>query len=88
MVVGGPLNCLRSASISGFFFPWNGTIGACYQNVTVCHGVSFCKNVKFFLEQATATKKGSRGMVYSFVNLGARFRWVVNATSRALYTQK
>jgi hypothetical protein len=46
------------------------------------------KNVKFILEQATAAKRGSTGMVYSFVNLGARLGWVVNAMSLALYAQK
>jgi len=70
------------------FFSWNGTVGVCYQNVKVCHGLSIYKNVKFILEQARAAKRGSKGMVYSLVNLGARLGWVFNAMPRALYSQK
>jgi len=36
----------------------------------------------FTLEQATKTQRGVEVELYSFFNLGARWTWVVNATSR------
>ena len=42
--------------------------------------------VKFTLEQVTRTQRGASTIwLYSFFNLGARWVWVVNATSRPLY---
>jgi hypothetical protein len=43
--------------------------------------------VKFILEQATKAQRGSRGISLLF-NLGARWRWVVNATPRPLYPRE
>ena len=40
--------------------------------------------VKFTLEQATKAHRWSRGIALLFLNLGARWRWVVNATPRSL----
>jgi len=42
--------------------------------------------VKFTLEQATKAQR-SRGIALLF-NLGARWRWVVNATSQTLYPRE
>jgi hypothetical protein len=36
--------------------------------------------VKVTLQQATMAQRGSRGILYSYINLGARRRWVVNGT--------
>jgi len=47
----------------------------------------WCKKVKFTLEQATKAQRRSRGIALLF-NLGARWRWVVNATSRLLYPRE
>jgi hypothetical protein len=46
--------------------------------------------VKFTLEQATKAQRGSRGtaQLYSFLNLGVRWGWVVNATPRPLYPRE
>jgi len=44
--------------------------------------------VKFTLEQATKVQRRSRGILYSFFNLGARWGWVVNATPRPLYPRE
>ena len=43
--------------------------------------------VKFTLEQATKAQSGSRGIAL-FFNLGARWGWVVNVTTRLLTTGK
>jgi hypothetical protein len=43
------------------------------------------KKVKFTLEQAMKAQRGIAVYLYSFFNLGARWRWVVNATPRPLY---
>ena len=40
--------------------------------------------VKFTLEQATKAKSGVVVQLYSFHNIGARWRWVAKATSRPL----
>ena len=39
--------------------------------------------VKVTLEQATKAQRGSRLLLYSSFNLGARWGWVVNATPPA-----
>jgi hypothetical protein len=44
--------------------------------------------VKFTLEQATKAQRGSRSIAQSFLNLGARWGWVVNATPRSLYPRE
>jgi hypothetical protein len=45
--------------------------------------------IKFSLEQATKAQRGSRGIAYSFFNLGAtRWGWMVNATPRPLYPRE
>jgi len=45
--------------------------------------------VKFNLEQATKTQRGGVEVyLYSFLNLGARWGWVVNATPRTLYPRE
>jgi hypothetical protein len=44
--------------------------------------------VKFTLEKATKAKRGSRDMLYSLFNLGARWGMVVNATPRPLYPRE
>jgi hypothetical protein len=50
---------------------WQGKFG----HITLC-------KVKFTLEQAMKAQSGNRYLaVYSFFNLGARWRWEVNATS-------
>jgi hypothetical protein len=41
--------------------------------------------IKFNLEQATKAQRGSSGVDLLFFNLGAKWGWVVNATSRPLY---
>ena len=42
--------------------------------------------VKFTLEEATKAQRGSRCIaLYFFINLGARWGWVVNAMARPLY---
>jgi hypothetical protein len=46
------------------------------------------RKVKFTLEQAMKAQRGSRGIAYSFFNLGARWEWVVNTTSPPLYTRE
>jgi hypothetical protein len=43
--------------------------------------------VKFMLEQAAKTQRGSRGIAVLF-NLVARWGWVVSATPRPLYPQE
>jgi hypothetical protein len=42
--------------------------------------------VKFTLEQAVKVQRWSRGIVLFFFNLGARWLWMVNATTRSLYS--
>jgi len=44
--------------------------------------------VMFTLEQTTKAHRGSRGIALLFFNLGARRRWVVNATPRPLYPRE
>jgi hypothetical protein len=44
--------------------------------------------VKVTLQQATKAQRGSRGIPYSFFNLGATSWWVVNVTSRPLYPRE
>jgi hypothetical protein len=39
-------------------------------------------NLKFTIEQAVQAQRESRGIAYSFFNLGARWAWVVNASPR------
>ena len=34
------------------------------------------------------SQKGSKGVDYSFFNLGARWEWVVNTTPQLLYPQE
>jgi hypothetical protein len=46
------------------------------------------KKVKFTLEQAMKAQRGRRGIAYSFFNLGAIWRWVINATPRLLYPRE
>ena len=41
--------------------------------------------VNFTLEQATKAQRGVEVWLYSFLNLGAIWVWVVNATPRSLY---
>ena len=46
--------------------------------------------LKFTLEQATKAQRGIRVWLYSFFNLGAKWRWLVKATppSPTLYPQE
>jgi hypothetical protein len=44
--------------------------------------------VKVALEQSLTGGRGIEVELYSFFGLGARWRWVVNATPRWLYPQK
>jgi len=44
--------------------------------------------VKLTLEEATKDQKGLQVQLYSFLNFGARWRWVVNATPRPLYSRE
>jgi hypothetical protein len=53
-------------------------------NVTICR----LNGVQFTLEQATEAQRGVEVYLYSFFNLGARLRWVVNATPRLLYPRE
>ena len=46
------------------------------------------KKTKFAVEHAAKAQRGSRGIAYSFFNLGARFSWVVIATPRPLYRRE
>jgi hypothetical protein len=41
--------------------------------------------IKFTSEQVTKTKKGVEVYIYSFFNLGAKWWWLINATSLHLY---
>ena len=41
--------------------------------------------VKFTLQLAMKAQTGEKTQLYSFFNPGATWRWVVNATPRALY---
>jgi len=52
----------------------------------VCIGVNWQVPVKFTLQFAMKAKTGRRWQLYSFFNLGARWGWMVNATSRPLYS--
>jgi hypothetical protein len=45
----------------------------------------YCVNVKFALEQAMKAQRWSRCIALLFLNLGDRWRWVVNATPRPFY---
>jgi hypothetical protein len=44
------------------------------------------KKVKVALQQAMMTQSGSRYIALLFFNLGARWKWVVNATPRPIYS--
>jgi hypothetical protein len=44
--------------------------------------------IKFSLEQAMKAQRGVEVQLYSFLNLGARWGWVVNATPRTLYPRE
>jgi hypothetical protein len=44
--------------------------------------------VKFTLEEATKVQGRSRGILYSFFNLGAGWGWVVKATIQLLYPRE
>jgi len=44
--------------------------------------------VKSVVEQDTKTQRGSKGIIYSFLNLGAGCGWVVNTTLRPLYPEE
>jgi len=44
--------------------------------------------VKFTLDQATNAQRGSRSIALLYLNLRARWRWVVNATPGTLYPRK
>ena len=50
------------------------------------HGIKV--KIKFTLKQYTKTQEGSRGIAYSFLNLGSRMGWVVNVTPRPLYPRE
>jgi hypothetical protein len=50
--------------------------------------VKFHLMVKFTLEQATKAQRGSRGIALLSLYLGARWRWVINATPRPLYPRE
>ena len=45
-------------------------------------------NIKFTLERATKARRGSSCIALLFLNLGARWGWVVNATPRPLYPRE
>jgi hypothetical protein len=47
-----------------------------------------CRYVKFALEQAMKAQPGVEILIYSFFNPGARWGWVVNATTWRLYPRK
>jgi hypothetical protein len=47
-----------------------------------------CGKVKVTLEQAMKAQRGVEVKLYSFLNLGARWGWVVNATPRPLYPRE
>ena len=53
-------------------------------SLTVCL-VKVKVKVNFILEQATKPLRGIRGIALLFLNLGARWGWVVGATPRPLY---
>ena len=44
--------------------------------------------MKFTLEQAMKAERGSGSITLLFLNLGARWGWVVNATPRSLYPRE
>jgi hypothetical protein len=46
------------------------------------------KGLKFTLEQATKAQRESRRIGLLFLNFGASWGWVVNATPRPLYPWK
>ena len=46
------------------------------------------KKVKFSIQQAMKAQTGVRVYLYSFFNLSARQRWMVNATPRSLYPRE
>ena len=48
----------------------------------------FQLQVKFALERAMKSQRRVEVSLYSFLSLGARWGWVVNATSRPLYNQE
>jgi hypothetical protein len=41
--------------------------------------------VKFTIKQAMKAQRGVEESLYSFLNLGTRWEWVVNATPRPFY---
>jgi predicted DCC family thiol-disulfide oxidoreductase YuxK len=45
-------------------------------------------NATFTLEQAKKAQMGSRSIALLFLNLGARWRWVVNVTLLPLYLRE
>ena len=53
----------------------------------VCILVGLAKTIKFALKEDMFTA-GVEVYIYSFFNLGAKWGWVVNATSRPLYPQE
>ena len=44
--------------------------------------------VKFSLERVIKAKRGVEVQLYSFLNIGCRWRWVVNAALRSLHPRK
>jgi hypothetical protein len=44
--------------------------------------------VEFTLEQATKPRGGIEVYLYSLLNLGARWGWVINTTAQALYPRE
>jgi hypothetical protein len=55
--------------------------------MTGCMCRSSKVKVKFTLEQAMKAQGGREIQLYSFLNLSARWEWVVNATPWLLYPQ-
>jgi len=46
------------------------------------------KGTKFVLEQATKVQRGIEVYLYSFLNIGARRGWVVEATPQPIYPRE
>jgi hypothetical protein len=55
---------------------------------SVVRTIAGTKCIKFILERATKAQRRSRGIALRFLNLGARWEWVVNATPRPLYPRE
>ena len=61
------------------FWRWKPTISCFWPAADVL------KKVHFTPERTTKVQSGSRGIALFFVNVGARWGWVVDATPRPLY---